>query len=511
MFGIELRIFSLLVEMSSHGPADTTETLWRLDNSMENIQQGQEGEQEFQGGQEQEQQIELHQEELPPSLGAGGRSETINSHTAYASLSDIQPRNTFNYTGVAVADLENNFNIQETQEEITLEDVEEAVTGVKRQLEEEEVGQCKVIIVDSSGATTEEFTASGDFSDPFEIPLGGSAETVTEIKPPVWTQAQGSGVRVMKLPESPVERVADTPRPTSANPSMDDWPGSHMFDVSFTKWSQGTRNKHWDYSAQLKKLFIDMNKWVQVEFRVGASISPGELYIRALPVYCDASSVREPVRRCPNHASSSDPTNLNFSHPLQLIRLDNDYSLYETDAVSGRLSVRFPVQQPHEGSDRTRELLKFMCLGSDVGGINRRPLKVIFSLETAQAAVLGRKVFDVRICSCPRRDKASEEERMQNLELKAKSIADRLATSTVVVHQQQMPPPGKKAMKKARYIMVPVYVDDFKSINNLAESSLIAKEVTANPSQAEAIIRKIREERVALMREHNSQYLDKKK
>ena len=231
----------------------------------------------------------------------------MNSHTAYASLSDIQPRNTFNYTGVAVADLENNFNIQETQEEITLEDVEEAVTGVKRQLEEEEVGQCKVIIiiiiiiviiliiiikviiVDSSGATTGEFTASGDFSDPFEIPLGGSAETVTESKPPVWTQAPGSGVRVMQLPESPVERVADTPRPTSSNPSMDDWPGSHMFDVSFTKWSQGTRNKHWDYSAQLKKLFIDMNKWVQVEFRVGASISPGELYIRALPVYCDAS------------------------------------------------------------------------------------------------------------------------------------------------------------------------------------------------------------------------------
>ena len=73
--------------------------------------------------------------------------------------------------------------------------------------------------------------------------------------------------------------------------------------------------------------------------------------------------------------------------------------------MSGRLSVRFPVQQPHEGSDRTRELLKFMCLGSDVGGINRRPLKVIFSLKTA--AVLGRKVFDVRICSCPRRDKVS--------------------------------------------------------------------------------------------------------
>ena len=53
-----------------------------------------------------------------------------------------------------------------------------------------------------------------------------------------------------------------------------------------------------------------------------------------------------------------------------------------------------------------------MCLGSDVGGINRRPLKVIFTLETSQEVVVGRKVFDVRICSCPKRDKHQEEERI---------------------------------------------------------------------------------------------------
>ena len=499
-------------------PADDTDITWSgLDTSMEHIQQGSA---EFQAGQAEE----LH-EELPPSLGAGGRSETINSHTAYASLSEIQPRNTYNYTGITVADLENNSFVQQQQQqtqgqggEITLEDVE-AVTGVKREHEgeAERVNQCKVIIVDSSGNTTEEYS---EFSDPFEvqIPLGGSAETEAQGHQArvVWArpQVQGpapassvSGVTMIKVPE---HQMADTPRPTSVNPSTDDWPGHHMFDVSFTKWSQGAKNKHWDYSPQLKKLFIDMNRWVQVEFRVGASISPGELFIRALPIYCDASSVREPVRRCPNHASPSDQTNANFSAPLHLIRLDNDYSEYCTDEVSGRLSVRFPVQQPHEGTDRTRELLKFMCLGSDVGGINRRPLKVIFSLETAGAQVLGRKVFDVRICSCPRRDKAGEEERMQTLELKAKTIADRLATSTLVVNQQSMPPPGKKAMKKndkARYIMVPVYVDDFKSFNNIAESSLIAREVTANPSQAETIIRRIKEERVSLMREHNPQYL----
>ena len=83
----------------------------------------------------------------------------------------------------------------------------------------------------------------------------------------------------------------------------------------------------------------------------------------------------------------------------------------------------------------------------------------------------------------------------------------------MVVNQQLMPPPGKKAMKKAdkaRYIMVPVFVEDFKSLNNIAESSLIAREVTANPSQAETIIKRIRDERVSLMREHNPQYLASK-
>ena len=83
----------------------------------------------------------------------------------------------------------------------------------------------------------------------------------------------------------------------------------------------------------------------------------------------------------------------------------------------------------------------------------------------------------------------------------------------MVVNQQLMPPPGKKAMKKAdkaRYIMVPVFMEDFKSFNNIAESSLIAREVTANPSQADTIIKRIKEERVSLMREHNPQYLPSK-
>ena len=51
---------------------------------------------------------------------------------------------------------------------------------------------------------------------------------------------------------------------------------------------------------------------------------------------------------------------------------------------------------------------------------------MIFTLETGPGTVIGRKVVDVRICSCPKRDKQQEEERNRVLEEKAKGIGQRL-------------------------------------------------------------------------------------
>ena len=141
-----------------------------------------------------------------------------------------------------------------------------------------------------------------------------------------------------------------------------------------------------------------------------------------LPIISDASNYGEPVGMCPYYASSSDQINTNFWYPHHLIRLDNERCKHEKDESSRRLSILFPVQTPHKVTDRTRDLMKFMCLGSDVGGINRRPLKVIFTLETGGGQVVGRKVFDVRICSCSRSDKAREEENMRNLKMMPKAL-----------------------------------------------------------------------------------------
>ena len=73
-------------------------------------------------------------------------------------------------------------------------------------------------------------------------------------------------------------------------------------------------------------------------------------------------------------------------------------------------------------------MLKFMCLGSDVGGINRKPVSVIFTLEDGAGQVVGRRVVDVRICSCPKRDMQQEEERLDRQEQQARDVGRRYSS-----------------------------------------------------------------------------------
>jgi len=169
--------------------------------------------------------------------------------------------------------------------------------------------------------------------------------------------------------------------------------------------------------------------------------------------------------------------------------------------------VVFPVGAHDQGTDKCFRMVKFMCLGSDVGGINRKPLKVIFSLEALHGVVVGRKVVDVKICSSPKRDMQQELDKLDRQEEEAKSVARRLAENVSTSHIIMGPPPTKKEVKKGEeIIMVPVALEDFQKINEMAEAVIIQR-------QPENVVQ-IREMRRQKLTEHNQELihsLDKRK
>ena len=226
--------------------------------------------------------------------------------------------------------------------------------------------------------------------------------------------------KVVILPEGseqqpmPVVMVTfNIPKPTATNshPRLENDPGLHGFSVRFSQMEERVKKKGWEFSELLNKLYVVMDCWVLVEFR-----APAGFYIRALPVYSLPNDLTRPVKRCPSHAALQDKTNKDFPFPDHLIRVEGEDPNYQEDFTSGRLSVIFPVLGMEAGSQLESRLLKFMCFGSDTGGINRRPVKLVFTLEDELGMVVGRQVVDLRLCSSPKRDKQKDEEKHQQEE-----------------------------------------------------------------------------------------------
>lgn len=80
--------------------------------------------------------------------------------------------------------------------------------------------------------------------------------------------------------------------------------------------------------------------------------------------------------------------------------------------------------------------------------------QVIFTLENGAAGeVVGRQVVDIRICSCPKRDKTQEENKYREDKKKALGCAEGLARSNSVFTR---PSAKKRKMEVEEFVMVPV-------------------------------------------------------
>lgn len=218
------------------------------------------------------------------------------------------------------------------------------------------------------------------------------------------------------------QNSAVQPRPSGMVdvPTLTNLEGKYGFTVSVDDKERSTKSPMWLMSTIVNKLYTNLNKAVPFEVRMNnPPTDDDKLYIRAILVFSSPEFLRTNVTRCPNHAATAEATNHDFPYPNHVVRADHPAAQYQ-ESPSGRLSVVVPLDLHQNSPDYALILLRFMCLGSCVGGINRRPISIVITLENGQAEVLGRKVIDVRVCACPTRDIRTDEQAVSNRGVKRK-------------------------------------------------------------------------------------------
>ncbi|XP_055848941.1 cellular tumor antigen p53 isoform X2 [Episyrphus balteatus] len=180
------------------------------------------------------------------------------------------------------------------------------------------------------------------------------------------------------------------------------------FELNLNGQQKGKVN--WFYSETSNKVYIKLNEIFNVEVVYKPRSSNEKIFIRTMMVF--NSEVSEPVVRCENHSSKDPALEKNIKHSV--LRCENPNVIYqgtvEGKNISDRLSVRIPLGcvQP-DGDEEVKQTvaLKFVCQNSCVG---RRETSIIFYMENANGEVLAKRITNVKICSCPKRDMRKDEE-----------------------------------------------------------------------------------------------------
>ncbi|KAL1460890.1 hypothetical protein WDU94_012826 [Cyamophila willieti] len=218
---------------------------------------------------------------------------------------------------------------------------------------------------------------------------------------------------MLVIPYGPVMAPACS-EATISYPSINDYPGDYNFEILLD--GTGSGFKAWMYSYELNKVFIDIGKVlpIQVKLLYKHEEPLPRLFLRATPIYSQDDYRGRPVERCPLHVCRDNKINEGYESVVKhIVRCTSAHCQYPVDERSGRHTCVTPLSPPQPGADTVTLMYNFVCKTSCLGGMDRRPVLLLLTLENQLGQILGRRSLSVKICACPKRDKEKEEKEFQ--------------------------------------------------------------------------------------------------
>ena len=199
-------------------------------------------------------------------------------------------------------------------------------------------------------------------------------------------------------------------------PDLFEFEGKYGFDIKFTQANKG--KSVWCVSDLTKKLYSTIEKDVPFEIVLSKNndsviMKEEDLYIRALLTYTEHQHLYDRVIRCPFHVLKDNAP----SHGHVVV---SRHPLAEHHQNEHQLSAVVPLDNLRSDQPSTKiiRFFHFKCFASCKGGISRRQVAVVFTLENRQGQVYGRKLVNVRLCAAPLRDRKVDDDKYMLLQNK---------------------------------------------------------------------------------------------